>query len=305
MPIISVIVPVYNAASFLSKCVDSILAQQVPDLELLLVDDGSKDESLAICRDYAARDSRVKVVSKENGGVSSARNCGLDNATGEWVTFVDSDDWLAEGALAECLPYMAEYEIIRFATLDIFADGRTRKRKLRYAESRDEAFRQVVGHRTMIGVAGTLYRRRLFEEYGVRFDTNIIYGEDWLALATAMSHSRSVKTLSDLYGYIYNRYNESSCSNTINCEKFIQSLVVVRKLHEMLGEDYAEELKRSRCYRVGMLVKHFGCKTTSKVLMENSSRIESITLRDILTADLHTSLRYRLLRLWFGHLAWQ
>ena len=305
MPLISVIVPVYNAAPFLAKCVDSILAQGVADLELLLVDDGSKDDSLAICRDYAAKDARVKVVAKPNGGVSSARNCGLDNATGEWVTFVDSDDWLAEGALAGCLPYMAEYEIVRFATLDIFADGHTRKRKLRYAESWDEAFRQVVGHRTMIGVAGTIYRRRLFEENGVRFDTNIIYGEDWLVLATAMSHSKSVKTLSDLYGYIYNRYNEASCSNTISCEKFVQSLVVVRKLREMLGEGYAEELKRSRCYRVGMLVKHFGCRTTAKVLAESSERIDAINIRDILTADLHTSLRCRLLRLWLGYLAWQ
>lgn len=305
MPLISVIIPVYNASAYLSKCVESILTQQVSDLELLLVDDGSRDNSLAICNDYAAKDPRVKVISKENGGVSSARNCGLDNATGEWVTFVDSDDWLADGTLKACLPYMEEYEIVRFATLDVFADGRTHKRKLRYAESWDEAFRQVVGHRTMIGVAGTLYRRRLFEEYGIRFDTNIIYGEDWLVLATAMSHSKSVKTISDLYGYIYNRYNEASCSNTINIEKFIQSLVVVRKLREMLGEEYSNELKRSRCYRVGMLVKYFGCKATSKALTENCERIDIINIRDIFTAKLHFSLRCRLLRLWIGYLAWQ
>lgn len=305
MSLISVVVPVYNAAPFLAKCVETILAQQVPELEVVLVDDGSKDNSLEICHKYAEQDSRIKVVSKPNGGVSSARNCGLDNATGEWITFVDSDDWLAEGTLAECLAYMEEYDIIRFSTLDVFGNGRTHKRPVRYTKDWNEAFRQVVGHRTMIGIAGTLYRRRLFAENNIRFDTNIVYGEDWLALAQAMSHSRSVKTLSELYGYIYNRANEASCSNTISQEKFIQSLVVVRRLREMLGEGYEEELKRSRCYRVGMLIKQFGCKRTYHALMENLDRIDTINLRDILTAKLHFSLRCRLLRLWLGYLAWR
>jgi glycosyltransferase involved in cell wall biosynthesis len=304
MALISVVVPVYNAAPFLAKCVDTILAQLGEELELVLVDDGSKDNSLELCHKYAEQDPRVKVVSKPNGGVSSARNCGLDNATGEWITFVDSDDWLAEGTLAACLPYMEEYEIIRFSTLDIFGNGKTHRRPVRYAKDWNEAFRQVVGHRTMIGIAGTLYRRRLFEENNIRFDTNIVYGEDWLALAQAMSHSRSVKTLSELYGYIYNRANEASCSNTISQEKFIQSLSVVRKLREMLGDGYEAELKRSRCYRVGMLVKQFGCKKTYRSLMDNRDRIDLIDLNDILTAKLHFSLRCRLLRLWIGYLAW-
>ena len=305
MPLISIIVPVYNAELYLAWCVERIAEQGIEDFELLLINDGSTDKSLAICNDFAASDSRIKVISKPNGGVSSARNCGLDNATGEWITFVDADDWLAEGVLAECLPYMEEYEIIRFSTLDVFADGHTHKRPVRCAKDWDEAFRQVVGHSTMIGVAGTLYRRQLLEENNIRFDTNIIYGEDWLVLATAMHKCRSVKILHELFGYKYNRFNETSCSNTINCEKFIQSLVVVRRLREMVGAGYEEELKRSRCYRVGMLVKHFGCKATHRALSENSHRIDSINLRDILTAKLHFSLRCRLLRLWMGYLAWE
>lgn len=89
---ISVIVPVYKAEDYLVPCVDSILAQTHRDLEVILVDDGSPDRSGAICDEYAARDSRVKVIHKENGGVSMARNAGLDAATGEWIMFVDSDD---------------------------------------------------------------------------------------------------------------------------------------------------------------------------------------------------------------------
>ena len=97
MPQISIIVPVYNTEKYLHRCVDSILAQTYTDFELLLIDDGSTDSSGAICDEYAMKDSRVRVFHKENGGASSARNLGLDNAEGEWITFVDSDDWIDVG----------------------------------------------------------------------------------------------------------------------------------------------------------------------------------------------------------------
>lgn len=94
---LSVIVPVYNAEKILRQCVDSILSQEYRDFELLLVDDGSKDGSPAMCDEYALKDNRVKVFHKANGGVSSARNLGLDNVQGKWITFVDSDDFVTEG----------------------------------------------------------------------------------------------------------------------------------------------------------------------------------------------------------------
>ena len=94
---ISIIVPVYNAANTLKKCIDSILLQDIGDYELLLIDDGSKDNSPAISDEYAAKDLRVKVIHKVNGGVSSARNLGLDNAKGKWVAFIDADDYITEG----------------------------------------------------------------------------------------------------------------------------------------------------------------------------------------------------------------
>ena len=99
MPQISVIVPVYNAEKYLHRCIDSILAQTFSDFELLLIDDGSKDNSGRICDEYAAKDSRIRVFHKKNGGVSSARNMGLDNAKGDWITFVDSDDWVKQDYL--------------------------------------------------------------------------------------------------------------------------------------------------------------------------------------------------------------
>ena len=97
-PMVSIIVPVYNASKTLRRCVDSVLKQEYADFELLLVDDGSRDDSGAICDEYARKDPRVRVIHKANAGVSAARNDALDQARGEYLQFLDSDDWLSPDA---------------------------------------------------------------------------------------------------------------------------------------------------------------------------------------------------------------
>lgn len=115
-PKISVIVPVYNVEKWLHRCVDSILAQTFTDFELLLIDDGSTDASGAICDEYAQRDSRIRVFHKPNGGVSSARNLGLDNAQGEWITFCDSDDYVG-------LNWLENFGLLCNDQVDIICQG--------------------------------------------------------------------------------------------------------------------------------------------------------------------------------------
>ena len=90
----SIIIPVYNVQEYLQSCIDSVLANDTSDCEIILVDDGSPDNCGVMCDQYASEDSRIKVFHKENGGQSSARNLGLDNMTGDYVGFVDSDDWI-------------------------------------------------------------------------------------------------------------------------------------------------------------------------------------------------------------------
>ena len=103
-PLISVIVPVYDVGKYLSKCLDSLLAQTWRNLEIIVVDDGAPDGSWDIMQDYAARDSRVRIFRKKNGGVSAARNFGMDAAEGEYLGFVDPDDWVSP----HYLEWMAE-----------------------------------------------------------------------------------------------------------------------------------------------------------------------------------------------------
>ena len=115
-PLVSIIVPVYNAEKTLNKCVDSILNQTFQDWELLLIDDGSTDRSGELCDEYANKDSRVRVFHKINEGVSSARNVGLDNAKGQWITFVDADDWIDKNMYQELYntAVSSRYRIVQF-----------------------------------------------------------------------------------------------------------------------------------------------------------------------------------------------
>lgn len=110
-PLISVIVPIYKVEEFLNRCVDSLLAQTYENLEILLVDDGSPDNCGSICDEYARKDSRVQVIHKANGGLSSARNAGLEIARGEYIAFLDSDDWIEPDAYETMMLFAQKHEV--------------------------------------------------------------------------------------------------------------------------------------------------------------------------------------------------
>ncbi len=131
--LVSVIVPVFNAEKYLAECIESILGQSYCEIELLLIDDGSTDQSPSICKAYAEKDSRVRYIRKENGGVSSARNAGIDHAKGEYIFFCDSDDWLIEDAIRLSVEKMTpetdmaigQVEIKIFDSSDVCVDTQT------------------------------------------------------------------------------------------------------------------------------------------------------------------------------------
>lgn len=171
---ISVVVPIYNVQEYLEKCIESILSQTYSSLEIILVDDGSTDQSGKICDDYKDRDTRIKVLHKENGGLSSARNAGIELATGEYIGFVDSDDYIDkamyEVLLQKMVQYNADISICnRFYTEE---DGR---KFLRYKSDGNElvmdsehAILEMNSFRSFDMAAwDKLYKRKVFDE--IRF----------------------------------------------------------------------------------------------------------------------------------------
>ena len=168
MPIISVIVPVYNVEPWLRECVDSILGQTLRDLELILVDDGSPDSCGAICDEYARADSRVRVIHKKNGGLSSARNAALDIAAGEYVAFIDSDDWIHPEMLETMVSKLrqTDSDMAICGVESVFMDG---SRPISYqltneVLSQEEMVQHLAWQAWYYVIAcNKVYRRKIFE----------------------------------------------------------------------------------------------------------------------------------------------
>ena len=179
MPKVSIIVPVYNTEKYLARCIDSILAQTFTDFELILVNDGSKDNSGKICDEYAQKDSRIIVIHKENGGVSSARNKGLDIAQGEWISFVDSDDWISSNYLSD-FSYDADLMICGFEYIGAKAEinSPTNMNPLNNAYAISQWFYINCNNIYITTVAGSIFKRKIITNQTLYFDNKLKYGED-------------------------------------------------------------------------------------------------------------------------------
>ena len=181
---ISVIVPVYNAEPYLQRCIDSILAQSYTDFELLLIDDGSPDNSGTICDCYAAKDSRVRVFHKDNGGVSSARNLGIDNAKGKYITFCDADDYVGEDWLIvynEAINQKLDFAIQGIYYITNKGDIE-KKSLIPYVGSNLNDKRNLIVFLMKQYVFGypvtKLFSRQIIEENHIRFDEKSTFRED-------------------------------------------------------------------------------------------------------------------------------
>ena len=170
--LLSVIIPVYNVEEYLAKCVESILNQTYSNLEVILVNDGSKDGSGSICDVYAQKDPRVRVIHKENGGLSSARNAGMDAATGEYITFVDSDDWLEADGYAHLMGLMERYGVKLVCGGNYDVDGGTGEKTLGICPGKEEVVtaEEFVGRMFMwqgcdSSACDKIYHRSLLENF--------------------------------------------------------------------------------------------------------------------------------------------
>ena len=211
MPKVSIIVPVYNVEKYIHRCVDSILSQTFTDWECILVDDGSPDGSGVICDEYAAKDARILVIHKDNGGVSSARNVGIKRATGEWITFVDSDDYLDEDSLCSMVELTKHYDSdlfcfgIRITTTDKPMQ-REQQYETSYTIDSSSLIEKILLYNTNCGPCSKLFKNKRLQNFC--FDESVKIGEDLLFNLQYLSDLHRPIVCSDLC--VYNYYTNPS-----------------------------------------------------------------------------------------------
>lgn len=217
---ISIIVPVYNAENYLHRCIDSILAQTYTDFELLLINDGSKDNSGAICDEYVAKDSRVRVFHKENSGVSATRNLGLKEAQGEYIIFLDSDDWLAQNTIEVLLNTQKKYN----ANCVVYGFNQTSGNI--WAPQSDKIYEKIVelkkdfvyqlNTELLSSSVNKLYKKGLIVKL---FPENMAFGEDLLFSLDYLEQCNCIVFIKDAL-YQHEVYNKSSLTHTFNTKRF-------------------------------------------------------------------------------------
>lgn len=221
-PLITVIIPVYNAEKYLRRGLDSLLAQTCGNWDAVCIDDGSTDGSAAVLEEYACRDSRFRVLRQENSGVSVARNRGIQEARGEWVAFLDADDWLSEDLIEALLPHTRreKVDIIGFEAEVKFADDIEHDHQLEQAfffKKDGEYSASPENINLMPGTCwGKAYRRAFLQENGLKFPLGMRQ-EDEVFYRCCMGLARHVYLLKEV-GYCYYQNTDSYMHVTFNPE---------------------------------------------------------------------------------------
>lgn len=230
-PKISIIVPVYKAEEYLPRCIESILSQDFTDFEVLLIDDGSPDNSGKICDEYAVKDNRIRVFHKKNGGVSSARNLGLDNARGEWISFIDADDYLSPDFFD--LGDDCNCDVIQKSCIVVYeGSDKTEQRTIPKNDfkTKDELYRFFVTRR--IGALWDKFIRR--EVIGEkRLDTNVHIGEDSLFFMSLLSNINRYKFNNK--GFYYYIVRKNSAMDQINKNAIERTQIMINNIQNIIN----------------------------------------------------------------------
>ncbi|MBO5850764.1 MAG: glycosyltransferase family 2 protein, partial [Clostridia bacterium] len=214
-PAVSIIVPVYKVEKYINRCIDSILAQTFNDFELILVDDGSPDNSGAICDECAKKDSRIKVIHKQNGGVSSARNAGIKVAQGEFINFIDSDDTIPVDSLENLINLQKQNDAdFVCCGFDMYSENSFIKtfpfvnKYIDFSKIKDDDARVFLSN-LFRGPCAKLYKNNIVQKNNMLFDENVHIGEDTIFVYDYLSRCKNVRC-GDIVVYNYLRNDQSA-----------------------------------------------------------------------------------------------
>lgn len=288
---ISVVVPVYNVEKYIEQCLDSIIDQTYRDLQIILVDDGSTDGSAIICDEYAAKDSRISIIHQPNGGVSVARNTGIEAATGDYLTFVDSDDWLESGMYEKMVNQLNNSSGLDMVMCDstlITKDSEIKStdfiREGYYSKSQivSELYPVLLvtedfGKIPLVSVWNCLMKRSILMHHHIRFDPGLRYGEDYLFMPEILIHTTSFYYLKGTHYYHYRQYEESR-SKKLQPDWWHNFLDLNKKLKVLLADskefDFTRQLKlqliHSALFLSSAIFKNKGLRERDKLqLLKN------------------------------------
>jgi len=299
--LISVIVPAYNLAEYLPRCLDSILAQTYKTLEVIVVDDGSQDDTLSVMLAYAAKDGRIKAIHKENGGVTSARLRGVQEATGQWLGFIDGDDEIEPGMYARLLENAHTYgaDISHCGYQRIFADGQV---EYHYNTGKIHPQDRLTGLRDLLeerlvepGLCSKLYRRDLFCGLEAKMDFSVKNNEDMLMNYYLFSEA-SNSIYEDVCPYHYILRGDSASHRKLNEHRIYDPIRVrewiLEKAEPELREDARQALLRVLLYVYALLTVEKGSEwrphkaNIREKLLQHSNGFSLLTRRNQILAKL-------------------
>lgn len=265
--LVSVIVPVYNAEKTLKRCVDSLLNQSYKEIQIVLVDDGSKDQSLSLCEKFAKEDARVLVVKKENGGVSSARNYGIERSRGKYIMFLDSDDWFEENMVEHYVRLIREKNVgvVIGGLQGTYVDNQESfiKRLPIYGKKDTALWNVICDSSEMFGyIGGKMFRKDIIDAALIRFNEKMYAQED---LDFCLSYYAEIETfyLTDYVGYRY--YYEQGKRVPPFCDFMrnqLKLLSIAEKKCELTANSY-EKIQQRICGYVYVML--YGTKSREEV----------------------------------------
>lgn len=297
---ISVIVPVYKVEDYLDQCVESIVSQTYADLEIILVDDGSPDDCPAMCDAWAERDSRIKVIHKKNGGLSNARNAGMAIARGEYLTFVDSDDWIESDILRLSLQCSKENnaDIVAFGVDWIYSDRKENPNPLHAAvyygtDNIVRTYFQSCMVRTTVW--NKLYKSAVLND--IRFPEGRLHEDEFFTYRVLAK--ANVAAVIDTIGYHY-RQRSDSIMGTYNL-RHLDALEAMKEKAEFLSQNYADLLPRfhreqmSFCFNQYCMILKYASADPDKIgrrYIHAYVREIGLSIKDFKGASWKEMLRY-------------
>lgn len=243
---VSIIIPIYNTEKYLHKCLDSIIAQTFADWECILVDDGSTDNSPQICDAYTQKDSRFYVIHKTNGGVSSARNAGLNHAKGKFIAFADSDDWVEETWLQEFIENIEGVDLVMQHSVwhNYPKYGETFYRKIPIEDylSYEEKILKMYKVNILGYICTGIFRYDIIDKFSLRFNEEYHWREDWNFMLRYCQLIKTAKVLpARLYHYNYPQPNTREYTNfsLYHIRLICEEMIYIRNI---VGEKLAKQL---------------------------------------------------------------